>query len=103
MFTQRVADSGHAASGTGLSLDAGALLVFDGSVVSFRRRTGTKQEAVIAMLRAEGSATIEEIMAATKWAGHTTRGFLSGALKKKLGLDVTSEKVEGRGRVYTLT
>jgi len=67
-----------------------------------RRRSGTKQEAVIAMLRAEGGATIDEIMAATNWAGHTTRGFLSGALKKKLGLTITSEKVEGRGRVYCL-
>lgn len=68
-----------------------------------RRSSGTKQEAVIAMLRAEGGATIEEIMVATQWAGHTTRGFLSGALKKKMGLTVTSEKVEGRGRVYMIT
>ena len=67
-----------------------------------RRRSGTKQEAVIAMLRAEGGATIEEIMAATQWAGHTTRGFLSGALKKKLGLTIISEKVEGRGRTYRI-
>lgn len=67
-----------------------------------RSRSGTKQEAVIAMLRAEGGATIEEIMAATNWAGHTTRGFLSGALKKKLGLTITSEKVEGRGRAYMI-
>lgn len=70
--------------------------------VSPLRRSGTKQQAVIAMLRAEGGATIEEIMAATNWASHTTRGFLSGALKKKLGLEVSSEKVEGRGRVYRL-
>ena len=67
-----------------------------------RRRTGTKQEAVIAMLRAEGGATIDEIVAATQWAPHTTRGFMSGALKKKLGLEVTSEKIEGRGRAYKL-
>ncbi len=68
-----------------------------------RRRSGTKQEAVIAMLRAESGATIDEIMAATNWAGHTTRGFLSGALKKKLGLTITSEKVDGRGRVYAIS
>jgi hypothetical protein len=65
-----------------------------------RRRSGTKQEAVIAMLRAKDGATVAEIMAATNWAGHTTRGFLSGALKKKLSLTITSEKIEGRGRVY---
>ena len=28
---------------------------------------------------------------------------MSGALKKKLGLTITSEKVEGRGRVYKLS
>jgi hypothetical protein len=66
------------------------------------RRSGTKQEAVIAMLRAEGGATVDEIMATTNWAGHTTRGFLSGALKKKLGLTITSEKVDGRGRTYKI-
>ena len=67
-----------------------------------RRRSGTKQEALIAMLRAEGGATIGEIVAALKWQPHTARGAMSGALKKKLGLTITSEKVEGRGRVYKL-
>jgi Protein of unknown function (DUF3489) len=28
------------------------------------------------------------------------RGFFAGALKKRLGLQVTSEKVDGRGRIY---
>ena len=65
-----------------------------------RRRSGTKQEALIAMLRAEGGATIEEIVAALEWRSHTVRGAMAGALKKKLGLTITSEKVDGRGRVY---
>ncbi len=65
-------------------------------------REGTKQATLIAMLRASDGATIEEIMAATGWLGHTVRGAMAGALKKKLGLEVTSEKVEGRGRVYRL-
>ncbi|MDN2578738.1 DUF3489 domain-containing protein [Aquibium sp. ELW1220] len=65
-------------------------------------REGTKQETVIAMLRAPQGATIDEIATATSWAHHTIRGFLSGALKKKLALNVTSEKVEGRGRTYHL-
>ena len=67
-----------------------------------RRRSGTKQEAVIAMLRVEGGATIDEIVAATSWAGHTVRGFMSGALKKKLGLTITSAKVPERGRAYRI-
>ena len=65
-------------------------------------RTGTKQAKLIEMLRAEGGATIEEIIAATGWQSHTVRGAMAGALKKKLGLEVTSEKVENRGRVYKL-
>jgi len=66
------------------------------------RRRGTKQAQLIAMLRAPEGATIAEIVAATGWQPHTVRGAIAGALKKKLGLDVTSEKVEGRGRVYRL-
>ena len=65
-------------------------------------REGTKQATLIAMLRAPDGATIEEIMAATGWQSHTVRGAMAGALKKKLGLEVTSEKVEDRGRVYSL-
>ena len=65
-------------------------------------REGTKQATLIAMLRAPDGATIEEIMAATGWQSHTIRGAMAGALKKKLGLEVTSEKLEGRGRVYKL-
>lgn len=65
-------------------------------------REGTKQATLIAMLRAPDGATIAEIMAATGWQSHTVRGAMSGALKKKLGLEVTSEKVEDRGRIYKL-
>lgn len=67
-----------------------------------QRRKGTKQATLIAMLQAPDGATIEEIMAATGWQSHTVRGAMAGALKKKLGLEVSSEKVEGRGRVYRL-
>ena len=63
-------------------------------------REGTKQAKLIAMLRAPEGATIEEIMAATKWASHTIRGAMAGALKKKLGLTINSKKVDGRGRCY---
>lgn len=65
-------------------------------------REGTKQATLIAMLRAPDGATIEEIMAATGWQSHTVRGAMAGALKKKLGLEVTSERDEDRGRVYKL-
>ncbi len=65
-------------------------------------REGTKQAALIAMLRAPGGATIAEIVAATGWQPHTVRGAMAGALKKKFGLEVASEKIDDRGRVYSL-
>ena len=39
---------------------------------------------------------------ATGWESHSVRGVMSGALKKKLGLTIASEKVEGRGRIYRI-
>ena len=65
-------------------------------------RAGTKQARLIEMLRAPERATIAEIVAATRWQAHTVRGDIAGAIKKKLGLDVTSEKDKKRGRVYRI-
>jgi hypothetical protein len=55
------------------------------------------------MLRRKEGATIAEIVAALGWAPHTVRGAFAGALKKKLGLTVTSEKVESGERTYRIT
>jgi hypothetical protein len=63
-------------------------------------RAGTKQANLIAMLRTPDGATIEEIAVATQWQSHTIRGAMSGSLKKKLGLVITSTKDDQRGRVY---
>lgn len=86
----------------GITDDPAPVTSIPSSAEPLRRRTGTKQDTLIAMLRAPEGATIEEIVAATNWLSHTVRGSMSGALKKKLGLTTTSEKVDGRGRVYTI-
>jgi hypothetical protein len=65
-------------------------------------RAGTKQAMLITLLRAPDGATMDQIVAATGWLAHTARGAMSGALGKKLGLVVTSEKDAARGRVYRL-
>ena len=65
-------------------------------------RAGTKQALLIEMLEAPDGASISEIAKATKWLPHTIRGAISGALKKRLGLTITSEKIEGRGRTYKI-
>ena len=65
-------------------------------------RKGTKQAELIALLQAPDGVSIADISAATGWQTHSVRGAISGQLKKKLGLAVISEKVEGRGRVYRI-
>jgi hypothetical protein len=65
-----------------------------------RSRDGSKQAQLIAMLRRAKGATVDEIVNALEWQPHTVRGAIAGALKKKLGLEVASEKDEKRGRVY---
>ena len=65
-------------------------------------RENTKQAKLIALLRRPGGATIANLAKATGWQHHSVRGVLSGALKKKLGLTVMSEKSEGEDRVYRL-
>lgn len=68
-----------------------------------RSRDGTKQATIIAMLRRPEGATIKQMMHETGWLAHTCRGLLAGALKKKLGLTITSEKVDGSERIYRIT
>ena len=76
----------------------------EGAAVATPRRTreGTKQALLLDLLGRPEGATIAEIVAATGWQPHTVRGAFAGALKKRLGLVVTSEKLEGRGRVYRI-
>ena len=71
-------------------------------MLSNRSRYALRAMVHLASLPDGGPATIAEIAEATGWQHHSIRGAISGSLKKKLGLTVTSEKVEGRGRVYRL-
>ena len=67
------------------------------------QRAESKQSQLIAMLKRPDGATIAEVVETLAWQPHTVRGAIAGALKKKLGLKVESEKVDDRGRVYRLT
>jgi hypothetical protein len=62
----------------------------------------TKQGLLLELLRRKNGATIEEMVKATDWQPHSIRGAISGLIKKKLGLPVTSDSVAGRGRVYRI-
>jgi hypothetical protein len=64
----------------------------------------TKQNIVLAMLRRANGASVAEIIAATDWQPHSVRGFFAGALKKRLKIDVVSDKGEdGIRRYYVAT
>lgn len=67
-----------------------------------KQRSGTKQDRLIGLLRRKEGASIREISKAIGWQAHSVRGAISGALKKKLRLKVTSGEVKERGRVYRI-
>jgi hypothetical protein len=67
-----------------------------------KTRADTKQAQVIAMLRRKQGATIAQITEVTGWRPHTIRGAFAGALKKRLGSIVTSEKLGGKERIYRI-
>lgn len=50
-------------------------------------RHGTKQEAVLALLRRPEGASVAQIAEATGWQAHTVRGFFAGL--KKHGIEVS--------------
>ena len=65
-------------------------------------RKQTKQQTCLDLLSRREGATIEELQAATGWQQHSVRGFLAGAVKKKLGLTLVSEKPDAGPRRYRI-
>lgn len=103
--TLRVTSAGLAAIGIVLELptQGDAADTTEAKPVRPSVRAGTKQAQLIALLKAPEGATIEAISAATGWRAHSIRGFMSGTLSRKLGLTVTSVKVDGRERAYRIS
>jgi hypothetical protein len=65
--------------------------------------TKTKQQVCLDLLNRPEGATVEELQAATGWQQHSVRGFLAGAVKKKLGLTLLSEKPDAGPRRHRTT
>ena len=65
-------------------------------------RPGTKQAKLIGLLSRGAGATIEQLAKALDWQKHTVRGAISGALKKKLGLKVVTQKNAAEVLVYRI-
>jgi hypothetical protein len=64
-------------------------------------RADSKQAQLIALLQRPEGARMADLMSATGWQAHSVRGVLSGVLRKKLGLAVSSKR-EGDVRVYRI-
>jgi len=65
-------------------------------------REGSKKAIVLKLLRRPEGATLADIQSATGWQPHSVRGFISGALGKKMGLTVESIKTPDGERSYRL-
>jgi len=61
----------------------------------------SKQDSVIALLQRPEGATLDNLVKATGWQPHSVRGFLAGTVRKKLKLQLQSQKVDGR-RTYRI-
>jgi len=62
----------------------------------------TKHAQLLQLLNRPEGASIDDMMQATEWQQHSVRGFLAGTLKKKMGLSLTSSKVDGDVRRYRI-
>ena len=63
---------------------------------------GSKTAQVLDLLKRPGGATLKELMKTTDWQAHSVRGFLSGTVRKKMRLAVTSTRSEDGARSYAL-
>jgi hypothetical protein len=101
--SKRTRDHGRSPAGPKRSTKSKSKSKPKATVSRSATRSGTKQALLVDLLRRKGGATIAEVVKATGWQPHSVRGAISGNLKKKLGLAVVSDKVDGRGRVYRIT
>lgn len=65
-------------------------------------RDGSKAARVLELLKRPEGASMKELLKATDWQPHSVRGFLSGTIRKKLAMTVTSIKADDGDRTYSV-
>ncbi|MBS0276177.1 MAG: DUF3489 domain-containing protein, partial [Proteobacteria bacterium] len=65
-------------------------------------RSGTKHDQILNLLRRKQGASIAEMQKVSGWQPHSVRGFLSGTVKTRLGLKLSSIMSKNAERRYTV-
>jgi hypothetical protein len=80
----------------------GAVLAASGTAARSKSEASgpSKTDLVLKKLRTAKGATIAQLAESTGWQAHSIRGFLSGTVKKKLGLNLVSEVGKDGARRY---
>ena len=65
-------------------------------------RDGSKAAKVLDLLKRPEGASMKELLKSTGWQPHSVRGFLSGTIRKKMGMTVTSTKTDEGERTYSI-
>lgn len=60
----------------------------------------TKHGKIVVLLQRKTGASIAELAKTTGWQRHSVHGFMSGTLKKKQNISITSRKEENKDRRY---
>ena len=62
----------------------------------------SKKEQLLALLRQPDGVSLDSLVSATGWQKHSIRGFLSGAVRRTMGLKLVSSKDTSGTRVYRI-
>ena len=93
--------SNKARSAPSVARAAKASQATPGGRIGQKADSPSKQSRVIALLQSPTGATVAAMMKATGWQPHSVRGFLAGVVRKRLELNLASNKADG-GRVYRI-
>jgi hypothetical protein len=75
-------------------------ITINDSTEVIRAGGASKKDAVLAMFAGGAEVTLDELVAATGWQKHSIRGFLSGTMHKKMGMQIASSRNASGQRVY---